>query len=407
MALKAFAHWFTRNHFAPERNARAPIEVLILRSLGVVYLALFILATATTRPFPALHGRGLVVLIAGIALVVAAVASVRPKFRLSDEGQDWRCIVLLLTVTAASAVLANLQPRGIWESGPYFVGIVAAMRLRRGAGVMMLTVSLAATGAVATAAGHGGAALSVLLGAVPWFFVMRMMRRLRDQARALEASQAAEARAAAAAERGRLAREMHDVLAHTLSALALQLESSRLLARDRGADVDVVRALDQAHHFAAGGLEEARRAIAAARGDELPGPERLSALTTAFTEQSGVPAELIVHGEPRSLPPDVRLAIYRTAQEALTNVRRHATPERVEVVLSYDDERTVLVVEDRSAGGAPPPVGVTAAGGYGLTGMRERAELLGGRLVAEPTATGFRVELALPATVPVGAGSAR
>ncbi len=304
-------------------------------------------------------------------------------------------------------MLAYLQPKGIWQAGPYFVGIVAAMRLKRGPGVLVLAVSLAATGGVATAAGHGGAALSIILGAVPWFLVMRMMRRLRDQHLVLEASQAAEARAAAAAERGRLAREMHDVLAHTLSALALQLESSRLLARDRGADPEVQRALDRAHHLAAGGLDEARRAIAAARGEELPGPERLDALTEAFGEQSGIPVRLAVGGSPRELAPDMRLAIYRTAQEALTNIRRHATPIEVEVVLTYGDDETVLVVEDRGGANALPPPSAPTAGGYGLTGMRERAELLGGRLLAEPTATGFRVELALPAATPARAATPR
>jgi signal transduction histidine kinase len=241
---------------------------------------------------------------------------------------------------------------------------------------------------------------------VPWFFVMRLMRRLRDEQSALEASQAAEARAAATAERGRLAREMHDVLAHSLSALALQLESSRLLARDRGTDAEIVDALDRAHHLAASGLEEARRAIAAARGEELPGPERLEALAAAFTEQSGLPVELNVSGEPRELASEVRLAIYRTAQEALTNIRRHATPKSVDVQLTYHDRQTILTVEDRGAANAPPPVSpVGSDGGYGLAGMRERAELLGGHLVAEPTASGFRVELSLPASPAIAVGT--
>ena len=175
------------------------------------------------------------------------------------------------------------------------------------------------------------------------------MRQLREQRDVLDASQAAEARAAAAAERGRLAREMHDVLAHSLSALALQLESTRLLARDRGVDDELARALDQAHHLAAGGLQEARRAIAAARGEELPGPERIGVLAEAFEEQSGLPVAVEVRGEPRELAPDARLALYRTAQEALTNVRRHAAAERVEIELAYLPQRTVLVVEDHAA----------------------------------------------------------
>ncbi|HTW12033.1 MAG TPA: histidine kinase, partial [Solirubrobacteraceae bacterium] len=195
------------------------------------------------------------------------------------------------------------------------------------------------------------------------------------------------------------ARELHDVLAHSLSALALQLESTRLLARDRDADPEVARAIDQAHHLAASGLDDARRAIAAARGDELPGPERIEALAGAFQDQSGLPVNVSVEGEPRELPPDARLAVYRTAQEALTNVRRHAAPERVQVSLAYLPGSTVLVVEDHATAGTPPPLNpdATTGGGYGLTGMRERAELLGGELLAAATADGFRVELRIPA----------
>ena len=194
-----------------------------------------------------------------------------------------------------------------------------------------------------------------------------------------------------------MAREMHDVLAHSLSALALQLETTRLLARNRDADADVIRAVDQAHQLAAGGLDDARRVIAAARGDELPGPERIDLLADAFGQQSGLPVAVEVSGEPRELAPDARLAVYRTAQEALTNVRRHAAAERVEVKLKYLCDRTVLVVEDHAAADTPPPAGLGLNGsGYGLTGMRERAALLGGELLAEPTADGFRVELRIP-----------
>ncbi len=231
---------------------------------------------------------------------------------------------------------------------------------------------------------------------------MRLLHYVSEQRDELKASRAAEAQAAAAAERGRLAREMHDVLAHSLSALALQLETTRLLARDRGVDPDIIQAVDRAHHLAASGLDEARRAIAAERGEELPGPERIGTLAEAFKEQSGLPVALEVRGEPRELPPDARLAMYRTAQEALTNVRRHATAERVDVKLDYGPDRTVLVVEDHAIPGSPPPAAIGLTGGYGLTGMRERAELLGGELLALPTPTGFRVELRLPANGQAG-----
>jgi signal transduction histidine kinase len=101
-----------------------------------------------------------------------------------------------------------------------------------------------------------------------------------------------------------------------------------------------------------------------------------------------------VSGEPRPLDVDARLALYRTAQEALTNVLRHSAADRVEIALRYEPEGVGLVVSDHGQG-APVAVGA-GADGYGLTGMRERAELLGGRLSAGPTEDGYRVELWLP-----------
>jgi signal transduction histidine kinase len=390
--MAALVKWFTRNGLTPAE--RAPAEVIVLRSFGLIALLLFVAETVTTRPEPALHGRGLVLLVAAIACVVAAIATQPQR---GDLPASYRVATLGL-VTATAAVLAAIQPNGIWEAGPYYVGIIAALRLERRTGVIVLVTSLVVLVAVAGIAGHLGTAVSVTLGSVPWFVVMRLMRQLRDQRDALERSRAAEARAAADAERGRLAREMHDVLAHSLSALALSLETTRLLARGRDVDRDVVRGLDQAHHLAAGGLDDARRAIAAARGDELPGPERIGALADAFGEQSGLPVAVEVHGDPRALAPDARLAVYRTAQEALTNVRRHAAAQRVEVRLAYLPESTVLTVEDHAAPGTPAPAGLGVTGsGFGLTGMRERAALLGGELRAEPTGDGFRVELRLPA----------
>ena len=171
-----------------------------------------------------------------------------------------------------------------------------------------------------------------------------------------------------------------------------------MLAIKDEVEAEVTRAIDRAHRLAAAGLQEARSAIATARGDEQPGPEGIGALADAFTEQSGLPVDVAVQGQPRPLAPDARLALYRTVQEALTNIRRHATPERVAIRLAYLPNGTVLAIEDRAPAGTPPPVPAALAdSGYGLTGMRERAELLGGELTAEPTQNGFRVELRLPA----------
>ena len=375
-------------------DASAPAELIVLRCFVVLDLGVFLLGTFTNAPYPGLHGRGAVILLATIALVAAALGT-RPASR--DMPTRSR-VVALAAVTVATAVLAALQQYGAWQAGAVFVGIIAALRLERLTGVVTLAVSLAVLVAVSEVANAGYGVQSLLFNAVPWFLVMRLMREIAVQHDALSASRAAEAREAAVAERARLAREMHDVLAHSLSALALQLESTRLLAADRGVEHDVTRAIDQAHQLAAGGLQEARSAIAAARGDELPGPDRIGVLADAFEQQSGLPVAVEVHGEPREVAPDARLALYRTAQEALTNVRRHATAERVEVELSYLPQRTVLVIEDRVGAKTSPSPPIDVAGtGYGLTGMRERAELLGGELLAEPTDGGFRVELRLPA----------
>jgi signal transduction histidine kinase len=210
----------------------------------------------------------------------------------------------------------------------------------------------------------------------------------------LEQTRQAQVQAAALAERQRLAREMHDVLAHSLSGLVLQLEGARLLAVRQDGDPQVADAVERAHQLARAGLGEARRAIGMLRDDELPGPERLPSLVCDFERDAGVPASLEVVGRQRELGSQARLTLYRTAQEALSNVRKHARPQRVELRLAYEPAGTRLTVED-FGGNRPAPL--SDSGGYGLTGMRERAELLGGQLRAGPTGSGFRVELWVPA----------
>ena len=205
-----------------------------------------------------------------------------------------------------------------------------------------------------------------------------------------EDNREAQAHAAVLGERQRLAREMHDVLAHTLSGLALQLEGARLRASTHD-DQELVEALERAHRLARSGIDEARSAIATLRDEELPGPERLRALVAEFGRDTGIPTSIEIIGEGYELDPDARLTVFRTAQEALTNVRKHARAERVELQLAYEEAAARLSIEDF---GEPTANG--DGGGYGLTGMRERAELLGGALEARPTGSGFRVELRVP-----------
>ena len=393
--MRAVGRWFTSSWITrgADGDGTAPLEAVVWRVFALLLLAVCIAVTVTTHPYPRPHGRDAVVLASFLGLLAAAAVAFPGRTNISNR----QLVLALIGVIVAAGVLGSAQPHGIWIVGPYYVAIVAALKLDRRTAWLMLAATLVPFVAGYLVKGQAGGALGFVFGIVPWFLAMRLFHYVSDQRDALQASRAAEARAAAAAERGRLSREMHDVLAHSLSALALQLETTRVLARSRGADEDVALALDRAHHLAASGLDEARRAIAAERGDALPGPERIGDLADAFAEQSGLPVAVEVRGEPRELSAEARLAVYRTAQEALTNVRRHAVADRVEVTLDYLPDSTVLVIEDHAVSGAPQPVAVgLGGGGYGLTGMRERAELLGGELVAAPTSTGFRVELRLP-----------
>jgi signal transduction histidine kinase len=176
----------------------------------------------------------------------------------------------------------------------------------------------------------------------------------------------------------------------------LNLESARLLAERDGAEPEVMVSIDRAHHLAKNGLQEARRAIRMLRGDEVPGPQRLAALAAEFEDDSGVKCTFDMVGPERDLGSDGRLTLYRVAQEALTNARKHAHAQRVELFLAYEPTGTRLTVEDIAIGDDGDRSQEGDGAGYGLTGMRERAALLGGTLTAEPTEAGFRVELWVP-----------
>lgn len=379
------------------RPGRAPRLVRIMRGWGFFAIGFVVLTSALSDPRPALHGRGLGVL---LALVVTGVGMFRTASRMPLP--PGRRFFGLLAVAAGCLTLNALQPNGGAQAGYYFVVVIAALRLP---GVQAVFLSLVAVGGGCIVAAFvyphpTGYILGLALGILPWAMVVRLIRDLRmgqvereEVIEELRESREAQAEAAAQAERGRIARDMHDVLAHSLSALALQLEGARLLARDRGADPELVASLERAHHLAASGLDEARRAISAMHGDQLPGPTGLELLADAFAEHSRATCEVRVEGTPRELSSEASLAIYRTAQEALTNIRKHAAAKRVELTLTWGAVDVTLCVADHGPGA---PIAVGAGGGYGLSGMRERAELLGGRLSAGPAEDGFRVELWLP-----------
>jgi signal transduction histidine kinase len=389
----------------PERTRTgADADWLWRRPLGLVVVAVVLIQAAATRPAPGLHGTRLGVLVALVAFAAGLLGGREAIIRGAPLPLRLACFAV---VVAGSAALLWLQPGGPGYLGFFFLAACLAslhLPLRRGAVVagLVLVVGLAVVRAVTAHRPVAGMLVSALGLSLLYLVVVLAQRAREGQRRAerlleeLERSRAAELRAATLAERQHLARELHDVLAHSLSGLALQLEGARLLAAADPPDTKrIAAALDRAHHLARAGLEDARRAIGALRDEELPGPRRLAGLAREFERDSGVPCRLEVSGQERELDSQARLALYRTAQEALTNIRRHASPERVDLQLDYGPSGTRLVVEDCARDGERPPL--RAGGGYGLTGMRERAELLGGTLTAAPTGHGFRVELRVPA----------
>jgi signal transduction histidine kinase len=305
----------------------------------------------------------------------------------------------LIGLAAASIVLTVLQPGATGDFG-MLVALSASIRLV----TLPVSASLAVAAATLVGVSQGlhrtpvlSAGLSGLI-VISAYVIIRLAMRIRQGNDEAELMQR---RAAALAERQRLAREMHDVLAHSLSGLMLQLEGARLLATENPQDPRLPGVIERAHYLGKAGLEEARRAIGMLRDDDLPGPEQLATLAGQFERDSGITCHLTVTGEVRELDSEARLALYRAAQEALTNIRKHARCDRVDIRLDYNDGRTSLTVEDFTPDGAaaasPVSTAPSAGGGYGLTGMRERAELLGGSLQAGPTGRGFRVELEVPA----------
>ena len=188
-------------------------------------------------------------------------------------------------------------------------------------------------------------------------------------------------------ERNRIAREIHDVLAHSLAALTVQLEAADALL-DVGGERGVQKAHEYVHksrRIAREGLVETRRAIAALREDAPPLPELMYALADAYRGDTGVEAEVKLEGLPRPLQADAGLTFYRAAQESLTNVRKHAPGAAVRLTLVFGDGEIVLTVANGAAT-EPPSSLADSGGGYGLAGLKERAELIGGSLDAGPYA---------------------
>jgi signal transduction histidine kinase len=244
-----------------------------------------------------------------------------------------------------------------------------------------------------------------------WFLGV-LQRNRREHTAKLEAlnAQLAEEREsrahwAVAEERGSIARELHDVVAHSVSVMVVQAGAARRIAKvDPEQAHDAISAIESTGRQA---LAEMRRLIGVLRRGDEPtslGPQPQLADVGALVEQTreaGLPVTLEVEGEPRPLPAGVDLSAYRIVQEALTNIRKHAEPASARVRVRYDPRSLEIEVVDDGRGAAwrdgAPDGGADGNGGHGLIGMRERVALFGGQLEVGPQpAGGFRVAARLP-----------
>src|SRR4051794_126238 len=217
----------------------------------------------------------------------------------------------------------------------------------------------------------------------------RQAARLASLAHQLDLERERGMRAAVAEERARIARELHDVVAHGLSVIAIQSDAAEA-ALDH--DATLARApLRTIRATSTEAMAEMRRLLGVLRADGAladldpqPGLVQLPALVERVSA-SGVPVTVEVQGEPRSMPASVDLSAYRIVQEALTNVGKHAAGAAADVQLKWLPDALSLVVRDHGAAGAHPADGNgNGNGGHGLLGMRERVRMLGGELRTGP-----------------------
>ena len=333
--------------------------------------------------------------------------------------------VLLWAGISVQALITRQPPRGpelafVVSAGSY--ALAAHDTLRRA--VAGLAVAVPGIAIYATASHQKFLGLltpRVLLGGeilggtwflaveIAVFWVAGVFVRAHRQGAALASHNAAlqrQAEQAVAVERARIARELHDIVAHHLSVVVLQAAGAR--ASGRPAD----GALEKIEHSGRQALTEMRRLLGMLRepGEEpeltpQPGLGELPALAESV-RAAGLPVRLVVDGDGAGVPAAVGVSAYRIVQEALTNVLKHAGSARAEVTVGYlDDAVTIEVTDDGAAlGQVPAPVsadlvvtGAPQAGGQGLTGMRERVALFGGELLAGPEpGGGFTVRARLP-----------
>jgi signal transduction histidine kinase len=227
--------------------------------------------------------------------------------------------------------------------------------------------------------------------------VRRVLGDRERRAQLAERERDVAAREAVVEERARIARELHDAIAHNVSMMVVQAGAERRVIEDDGGTTQEVLATIE--RIGRGALTEMRRLVGMLRSDEgeplapQPGLDDLPTLVAQVSD-AGLPVELHVEGERRDLPVGIELSAYRIVQEALTNALKHAGDAHASVLIRYGADSLELEIVDDGTGEPQAPV---SRGGHGLVGMRERVALYGGRLDAgRRPSGGFAIRVLLP-----------
>ncbi|MGW0505319.1 sensor histidine kinase [Micromonospora sp. NPDC003241] len=341
---------------------------------------------------------------AGVRPVLAAALACWVLFLVADRRWPRLARGALALVTLSASTVAGVPDDA---SALIFVyaGLFTFVLLPR----MPMAAILALTGGVIAVlsvvlwfSGRGPTAMltqPALIAVLVLFSLHRREYRLRAEQTALlleqtSRTQQAQARAAALDERTRIARELHDVLAHSLGALGVQLAVAEAQLGEQGDVVGATERIRRARRLANDGLTEARAAVAALRTDVPPLPRALGDMVAGFRADHAATITLRTEGSPRDLPSGAEVSLLRTVREALTNAARHAPGAPVSVALDYRGPRTRLIVDNP----APDPAATRPGpGGHGLTGARERIALVGGTLEAGVVDGAWRVTAEVPA----------
>lgn len=361
-------------------------------------LAVIVAGALTIRPM-GLSGQGLAVAVLFVVNAASLLARRLPEHRVPPR----LALVWLTLGVVAAAALIGVSNSGTSYLFAFFLAGHIGYRLETRPALVLAGVCSLLCGAVLyLRLGPEQDPLAWTLGLATGIPVLigivnrtqrRAVRAAIEAAGSAERAARAEARTAVLTERGRIARDVHDVLAHSLAGINMQLELADALIA--AGDMNKVReAHEKAHDLVKESLKQAQWTVHALREDTLPLPESLAAMLAS----SGHRDALTVTGTERDLPAKAVQNLLRIAQEALTNAARHAPGGAVDVELTFAAASTTLRIRNRPATGE---VGAGAGSGMGLIGMRERVALLGGTLTAGPVAEGphrgdWQVEVVIP-----------